>query len=66
MAASVPLVGVAGVTFLSPDEITLVIIAVRVLCVGGIFAFIGVYWLFRQLEQDLRALERAVSHEPVR
>ncbi|MFE5702512.1 serine/threonine-protein kinase [Rhodococcus koreensis] len=66
VAASVPLAGVAGVTFLSPDEITLVIIAVRILCVGGIFAFVGVYWLFRQLEQDLRALELAVSHEPVR
>ncbi|MDT2004326.1 protein kinase [Rhodococcus opacus] len=66
VAASVPLAGVAGVTFLSPDEITLVIIAVRILCVGGIFAFVGVYWLFRQLEQDLRALELAVSHDPVR
>lgn len=64
LAASVPLVGVAGVTFLSPGEITLVIGAVRVLCVGAIVAFIGVYWLFRQLEQDLGALERVVSHEP--
>ncbi|MFC7451351.1 serine/threonine-protein kinase [Rhodococcus daqingensis] len=64
LAASVPLVGVAGVTFLSPDEITSVIVAVRVLCVGAIAAFILVYWLFRMLEKDLRALERVVSHEP--
>ncbi|MET4611118.1 serine/threonine protein kinase [Rhodococcus sp. PvR044] len=64
LAASVPLVGVAGVTFLSSDEITSVIVAVRVLCVGAIAAFIVVYWLFRQLEKDLRALERVVSHEP--
>ncbi|MFZ2173235.1 MAG: serine/threonine-protein kinase [Rhodococcus sp. (in: high G+C Gram-positive bacteria)] len=66
VAASVPLAGVAGVTFLSPDEITMVIVAVRILCVGGIFAFVGAYWLFRQLEKDLGALELAVSHEPAR
>ncbi|WP_137726009.1 serine/threonine-protein kinase [Prescottella subtropica] len=61
VAASVPLVGVAGVTFLSPDEISLVVYAVRVLCVGGVAAFVFVYWLFRLLEEDLRALERVVS-----
>ncbi|WP_430330688.1 serine/threonine-protein kinase [Rhodococcus sp. ACT016] len=61
VAASVPLVGVAGVTFLSPDEISLVVYAVRVLCVGGVVAFVLVYWLFRLLEEDLRALERVVS-----
>lgn len=61
VAASVPLVGVAGVTFLSPDEISVVIYAVRVLCVGGVVAFVFVYWLFRLLEEDLRALERVVS-----
>ncbi|MBM4540819.1 protein kinase [Rhodococcus hoagii] len=61
VAASVPLVGVAGVTFLSPDEISVVIYAVRVLCVGGVIAFVFVYWLFRLLEEDLRALERVVS-----
>ncbi|RVW07918.1 serine/threonine protein kinase [Prescottella agglutinans] len=61
VAASVPLVGVAGVTFLSPDEISLVVYAVRVLCVGGVIAFVLVYWLFRLLEEDLRALERVVS-----
>ncbi|WP_107984824.1 serine/threonine-protein kinase [Rhodococcus sp. OK519] len=61
VAASVPLIGVAGVTFLSPDEISVVIYAVRVLCVGGVIAFVFVYWLFRLLEEDLRALERVVS-----
>ncbi|MFD1815805.1 serine/threonine-protein kinase [Rhodococcus gannanensis] len=63
VAASVPLVAVAGVTFLTPDQIGQVIGAVRVLAVGAIFAFVGAYWLFRQLETDLRALERVVSHE---
>ncbi|MDH6679844.1 serine/threonine protein kinase [Rhodococcus sp. LBL1] len=61
VAASVPLIGVAGVTFLSPDEISVVVYAVRVLCVGGVIAFALVYWVFRLLEADLLALERVVS-----
>lgn len=63
LSASVPLAGVAGVTFLQPGEITMVIVAVRILCVGGILAFVGVYWMFRELEQDLAALEHVVSPE---
>ncbi|MFX0580080.1 serine/threonine-protein kinase [Nocardia nepalensis] len=63
IAASVPLLAVAGVTFLPPDDIPMVIAAVRVLCVGGIIAFIGSYLLFRALEADLRALERVVAPE---
>lgn len=63
VAASVPLVAVAGVTFLTPAQIGEVIGAVRVLSVGAIFAFVGAYWLFRQLETDLQALERVVSHD---
>jgi serine/threonine protein kinase len=63
VAASVPLLAVAGVTFLPPDDISMVIGAVRVLCVGGIIAFIGSYLLFRALEADLRALERVVAPE---
>ncbi|MGX1808854.1 serine/threonine-protein kinase [Nocardia sp. NPDC055321] len=58
VAASVPLLAVAGVTFLPPDDIPLVIVAVRVLSVGGIAAFVVVYIMFRALEADLRALER--------
>ncbi|WP_280358399.1 serine/threonine-protein kinase [Nocardia otitidiscaviarum] len=61
VAASVPLLAVAGVTFLRPADIPEIIVAVRVLCVGGIVAFVGVYWLFRALEADLRALERVVD-----
>ncbi|WP_330250999.1 serine/threonine protein kinase [Nocardia sp. NBC_00565] len=61
LAASVPLLAVAGVTFLPPTDIPMVIGAVRVLCVGGIIAFIGSYLLFRALEADLRALERVVA-----
>ncbi|MGW4773667.1 serine/threonine-protein kinase [Nocardia sp. NPDC004278] len=63
VAASVPLLAVAGVTFLPPEDIPMVIAAVRVLCVGGIIAFIGSYLLFRALEADLRALERVVAPE---
>ncbi|MFD4461112.1 protein kinase [Nocardia sp. NPDC058480] len=61
VAASVPLLAVAGVTFLPPGDIPAVIVAVRVLCVGGIFAFIASYLLFRALEADLKALERVVG-----
>ncbi|MFI6364845.1 serine/threonine-protein kinase [Nocardia sp. NPDC050630] len=63
VAASVPLLAVAGVTFLPAEDISRVIGAVRVLCVGGIIAFIGSYLLFRALEADLRALERVVAPE---
>ncbi|WP_280299090.1 hypothetical protein [Nocardia abscessus] len=38
-----------------------VILPLRVLCAGSALAFIGVYWLFRILEQDLAALERLAA-----
>ncbi|MFG1797063.1 serine/threonine-protein kinase [Nocardia sp. NPDC049149] len=65
VAASIPLLAVAGVTFLPPADIPMVIFAVRVLCAGGIVAFVVSYLLFRALEADLRALERVVSPESV-
>ncbi|MGF6885314.1 phosphate uptake regulator/serine/threonine protein kinase [Nocardia sp. GAS34] len=61
MAASVPLLAVAGVTVLPPDDIPLVIPTVRVVCLGAIAAFIAAYMLFRSIEADLRALERVVD-----
>ncbi|WP_069162773.1 serine/threonine-protein kinase [Nocardia altamirensis] len=61
IAAAVPLLGVAGATFIPAEDIPQVIVALRVLCVGSALAFIGVYWLFRMLEQDLAALERVVT-----
>ncbi|MFF0493173.1 serine/threonine-protein kinase [Nocardia sp. NPDC004068] len=61
VAASVPLLGVAGVTLLPAADIPRVIVAVRVLCVGAIAAFLVAYVLFRALEADLRALERVVD-----
>nr|WP_246598592.1 serine/threonine-protein kinase [Nocardia tengchongensis] len=61
VAASVPLLAVAGVTFLPPDDIPHVIVAVRVLSVGGIAAFVLIYGIFRALEADLAALERVVA-----
>ncbi|MFI1914501.1 serine/threonine-protein kinase [Nocardia sp. NPDC020380] len=67
VAAAVPLLAVAGVTFLPPEDIPRVIVAVRVLSVGGILAFVAVYIMFRALESDLAALERVVSPgRPVR
>lgn len=61
VAASVPLLAVAGVTFLPPDDIPRVIVAVRLLSVGGIIAFVVVYIMFRALEADLQALERVAA-----
>ncbi|MCM6773453.1 serine/threonine protein kinase [Nocardia sp. CDC159] len=62
VAASVPLIGVVtGLMFLTPQEVSLVVDPIRWLCVGGVLGFVGNYWLFRRLEEDLRAFERAVS-----
>lgn len=62
VAAAVPLLGAAGVTFIPSADIDSVIVPLRVLCFGGALAFVGVYWLFRMLERDLAALERIVTH----
>ncbi|WP_083873863.1 serine/threonine-protein kinase [Nocardia paucivorans] len=61
LAASIPLLAVAGVTFLPPADISAVIVAIRLLCLGGVIAFAGSYLLFRALSEDLRALERVVA-----
>jgi hypothetical protein len=64
LAASVPLLGIAGATFLPASDLSAVVVPIRVLCLGAIAAFIAAYWMFQQLEQDLHALERVVSGEP--
>ncbi|WP_245819537.1 serine/threonine-protein kinase [Rhodococcoides yunnanense] len=61
IAASIPLVGVAGLTFVPAVNIPDIIDVVRVVCVGGIFAFVASYYIFRLLEGDLQALLRVVS-----
>ncbi|MFX0578045.1 serine/threonine-protein kinase [Nocardia nepalensis] len=61
VAASVPLLAIAGVTLLPPDDIPLILPAVRVLCIGAIIAFIIAYVLFRAIEADLGALRRVVD-----
>ncbi|MGV9662939.1 serine/threonine-protein kinase [Nocardia niigatensis] len=60
-AAAVPLLAVAGATFIPAVDIPAVIVPLRVLCIGSALAFVGVYWLFRMLEKDLAALERIVT-----
>ncbi|PXX63346.1 serine/threonine protein kinase [Nocardia tenerifensis] len=60
VAASVPLLGVAGATFVDAGDLEWVIVPVRVLSVGGILAFVVTYRLFRWLEADLLALARAI------
>ncbi|AYF73177.1 serine/threonine protein kinase [Nocardia yunnanensis] len=62
-AASVPLLGVASMTFVSTADLWLVIVPLRVLSVGGVLAFVVTYWLSRLLEADLRALVRAIPED---
>ncbi|GAT11316.1 serine/threonine protein kinase [Mycolicibacterium novocastrense] len=62
VAASVPLLGVVAVTFLTPAEIAQVIVPIRALCIGGIAGFVLVYWLSRQIESDIEALERVIHN----
>ncbi|MFE3100597.1 protein kinase domain-containing protein [Nocardia tengchongensis] len=59
-AASVPLLGVASVTFVSTADLGLVIVPLRILSVGGVLAFVVIYRLSRMLEADLAALVRAI------
>ncbi|OXR42187.1 Serine/threonine-protein kinase PknB [Nocardia cerradoensis] len=60
-AAAVPLVGVAGITFLPAPDIESIIWAVRILCVGGIIGFTLAYLLYGVIEKDLRTLERVAA-----
>jgi eukaryotic-like serine/threonine-protein kinase len=62
VAASVPLLGIVAVSFLTAPEIAKVIVAIRVLCIGGIAGFVFAYWLSRQIESDIQALERVIRH----
>ena len=62
IAASVPLLGIVAVSFLTAPEIAAVIVPIRVLCIGGIAGFVLAYWLSRQIESDIRALERVIRH----
>ncbi|WP_328289739.1 protein kinase domain-containing protein [Nocardia aurantiaca] len=59
-AASVPLLAVASVTFVSTADLSLVIVPLRLISVGGVLAFVVTYWLSRLLEGDLMALVRAI------
>lgn len=62
IAAAVPLLGVVAVSFLTAAEIAEVILPIRVLCIGGIAGFVLAYWLSRQIESDIQALERVIRH----
>ena len=62
IAASVPLLSVMAVSFLTAPEIAEIIVPIRVVCIGGIAAFIFAYWLSRLIESDIQALERVIHH----
>lgn len=68
VAAAIPLVGVAAATFVPLDAIGSVIVAIRIVCIGGIAAFMGAYWTFRKIEGDLTTLEGVTSEsgEPMK
>ncbi len=61
VAAAIPLVAVAGLTFVPAADIPSIIGVVRVVCVGGIAAFVASYSVFRLLEKDNAALRRVVG-----
>jgi len=69
VAASVPLLAIMAVSFLTAPEIAEIILPIRVVCIGGIAAFIFAYWLSRMIESDIQALERVIRsrapHEPL-
>jgi len=62
IAASVPLLGIVALSFLTAPEIAEIIVTIRVLCIGGIAGFVLVYWLSRQIESDIQALERVIRN----
>ncbi|WP_067858412.1 protein kinase domain-containing protein [Nocardia shimofusensis] len=61
VAASIPLLAVAGVTLLPVADIGQIIVVVRMLCIGSIVMFVASYLLFRAIERDLAALERVMT-----
>lgn len=60
VAASVPLLSIMAVSFLTAPEIAEIIVPIRVVCIGGIAAFIFAYWLSRMIDSDIQALERVI------
>ncbi|TQM29191.1 serine/threonine protein kinase [Nocardia bhagyanarayanae] len=58
LAASIPLIAVAGSTLLPPPDLAKIIVTLRIMCIASIVAFVVVYLMFRAMEQDLDALRR--------
>jgi len=52
MAASIPMLAISAVTFVSMETMGIV----QALCIGGLAGFGGAFWFYRQLEEDLDAL----------
>ncbi|MFX0577155.1 serine/threonine-protein kinase [Nocardia nepalensis] len=62
IAASVPLIGVAGgLIYLDAAQQQMVIGPIVILCVVSLFAFVGALRVFYALESDLHALNRIVD-----
>ncbi|WP_067842686.1 protein kinase domain-containing protein [Nocardia lijiangensis] len=61
LAASIPLIAVAGSTLLHTPDLAKIIVTLRIMCIASIVAFVAVYLLFRAMEQDLDALRRVTA-----
>ena len=63
LAASVPLLAVAGLTFVVRRDVPTELALMRIVCGTGILGFGAVYWLSRQLEGDMTALQRVIGRQ---
>ncbi|WP_281201982.1 serine/threonine-protein kinase [Nocardia coubleae] len=61
LAASIPLLTIAGATFLPVDDLLATLTPLRTVCAGGVLGFVGALLVFRVIETDIRALLRVGS-----
>ncbi|MGV9610755.1 serine/threonine protein kinase [Nocardia xishanensis] len=61
LAASIPLIAVAGSTLLSTADLAKIIVSLRIMSIASIVTFVVVYLLFRAMERDLDALRRVTA-----
>ncbi|MEU4597646.1 serine/threonine-protein kinase [Nocardia sp. GTS18] len=61
VAASIPLLTIAGATFLPVDDLLATLTPLRTVCAGGVLGFVGALLVFRVIETDIRALLRVGS-----
>jgi serine/threonine protein kinase len=60
LAASVPLLAIAGLTLVVRRDVPAELSLMRGLCLGGMIGFGAAYWLSRRLDADIAALQRVL------